>query len=68
VSFFIHPALYWIFALAVLLPALGVLVRRLHDAGYSAWWILIALIPLIGGLIQLYMLLQPSKMEGNSYA
>ncbi|HEY8985897.1 MAG TPA: DUF805 domain-containing protein, partial [Streptomyces sp.] len=37
-----------IYSLAVLLPSLGVSVRRLHDTGKSGWWILIALIPLAG--------------------
>ena len=34
--------LYYIFALAVLVPGLAVAVRRLHDTGRSGWWLLIA--------------------------
>ena len=37
-----------IFAIAMLLPSLGVLVRSLHDTNRSGWWILILLIPLVG--------------------
>lgn len=32
--------------LALLVPSLAVAVRRLHDANYSGWWLLLALIPL----------------------
>jgi len=31
-----------LYGLAVLLPALGVSVRRLHDTGRSGWWLLLA--------------------------
>lgn len=40
-----------IYSLAVLLPSLAVAVRRLHDTGRSGWWLLIGLIPLIGGIV-----------------
>jgi uncharacterized membrane protein YhaH (DUF805 family) len=37
--------------LALFLPNLAVLVRRLHDTDHSGWWVLIGLIPLIGAII-----------------
>jgi uncharacterized membrane protein YhaH (DUF805 family) len=40
-----------LYGLVTLLPALGVEIRRLHDTNRSGWWILIALIPVIGGII-----------------
>jgi uncharacterized membrane protein YhaH (DUF805 family) len=36
---------------AVFLPGLAVGVRRLHDIGRSGWFLLIALIPIIGGIL-----------------
>jgi uncharacterized membrane protein YhaH (DUF805 family) len=42
-----------LFSLAVLLPGLGLAVRRLHDLDRSGWWLLLALIPLIGAIILL---------------
>lgn len=39
--------------LALLLPSLAVGVRRLHDTDRSGWWLLIALIPLIGAIVLL---------------
>lgn len=42
-----------IFGLFMFLPALAVSVRRLHDADFSGWWILITLIP--GGALVLFI-------------
>ncbi|MET7692266.1 DUF805 domain-containing protein [Streptomyces sp. NPDC005483] len=39
-----------IFYVAILLPSLAVLVRRLHDTGRSGWWVLFGLVPLAGGI------------------
>jgi uncharacterized membrane protein YhaH (DUF805 family) len=44
-------AIYPLFALAVLLPSLAVSFRRLHDLDRSAWWILLAFIPIVGVII-----------------
>lgn len=57
----IHPVLGGIFSLAVLLPTLGIGVRRMHDIGKSGWMILVNLIPLVGWLIYIILCLQPSK-------
>ena len=37
--------------LGLLLPSLGVAIRRLHDTDRSGWWLLIMLIPLIGVVV-----------------
>ena len=39
--------------LAMFLPSLAVGIRRLHDTDRSGWWLLIGLIPLIGGIVLL---------------
>jgi uncharacterized membrane protein YhaH (DUF805 family) len=51
---------YGLTALALLLPNLAVSVRRLHDTGRSGWWLLIALIPLIGAIVLLVFFVQGS--------
>jgi uncharacterized membrane protein YhaH (DUF805 family) len=56
-----------LFSLAVLLPGLAVGVRRLHDTDRSGWWLLIALIPLIGFLVLLYFLVQPGTAGPNRF-
>jgi uncharacterized membrane protein YhaH (DUF805 family) len=40
-----------LYLLAVLLPSLGVSVRRLHDTGRSGWWVLIGLVPFLGAIV-----------------
>ena len=50
--------------LALLLPSLGIAVRRLHDIGRSGWWLLIGFIPVvnfIGGIVLLVFYVLPSK-------
>lgn len=42
--------LLWV---ALIVPSLAVGIRRLHDTNRSGWWVLIALIPFIGGLVLL---------------
>ncbi len=58
---------YVIFALASFLPALAVLVRRLHDTGRSGWFYFIAFIPLVGPIILLVFLAGDSKPGENQY-
>jgi len=56
-----------IYGLAVLLPSLGVSVRRLHDTNRSGWWLLIVLIPVVGALVLLYFMVQDSQPGTNQY-
>lgn len=56
-----------LYSLAIFLPTLGVLIRRLHDSGRSGWWLLINLIPVIGFLVMLYFLVQDSQLGANEY-
>ncbi len=51
--FFGLAIIYW---LAVLVPGLAVCVRRLHDIDKSGWFILVSLIPAVGGIILLVLL------------
>lgn len=56
-----------VYSLAVLLPGLGVAVRRLHDTDRSGWWILIGLIPLVGAIILIVFLASEGKQQPNEY-
>ena len=56
-----------IFILFMLIPLLATSVRRLHDTDRSGWWLLIALIPLIGAIVILVFTLQDSKPGENQY-
>jgi uncharacterized membrane protein YhaH (DUF805 family) len=55
------PILYYLVALAFLVPNLAIGVRRLHDTGRSGWWILIGLIPFVGWIVLLVFYLMPSE-------
>ena len=56
-----------LYCLAALVPSIAVSVRRLHDTGKSAWWILIGLIPLVGGIIALVFMATPGNSGPNVY-
>lgn len=56
-----------IISLVLLLPGLGLAVRRLHDVGKSGWWLLIGLIPLIGAILLLVWFCTDSEPYTNRY-
>jgi len=62
-----YGPIYGLYALAMLIPALAVAVRRLHDVDKSGWMILIALIPIIGGIWLIVLLATDSNPEENQY-
>ena len=57
--------LIWI--LVTIVPALAVLVRRLHDTGKSGWWALIGFIPLAGAIVLLVFTVLNSDAGENKY-
>ena len=58
-----YGPLYGLYVLAMIIPGLALTVRRLHDVGKSGWMILIALIPLIGGIWILVLMVTDSIPE-----
>ena len=62
-----YGVLRGLFGLATVLPSITVAARRLHDVDKSGWWLLLALIPLIGGLVVLYFLVQPGTQGPNRF-
>ncbi len=56
-----------LFGLAILVPSLALCVRRLHDIGKSGWWVLISLVPAVGGIILLIFALMDSQPGENEY-
>jgi uncharacterized membrane protein YhaH (DUF805 family) len=56
-----------LFALAMIIPSIAVSVRRLHDTSRSGWWLLISLIPLIGGIVLLVFVCLDSTPGTNAY-
>lgn len=56
-----------ILSLGLLLPGLGLSVRRLHDIGKSGWWILLGLIPVVGAIVLIIWFARNSQMQDNQY-
>lgn len=56
-----------LYSLAVLLPSIGVGIRRLHDTNRSGWWLLIALVPLVGAIVLIVFLATDSLPGENQY-
>ena len=56
-----------IYNLAVLVPSLGLLFRRLHDIGKSGWWWLIGLVPFIGWIVIIVFCCLDSQPGENQY-
>ena len=63
----IVAVIYLLYCLGVFLPSLAVLVRRLHDTNRSGWWILISIVPFIGGLVLLIFSVIDSQPGDNIY-
>lgn len=60
-------ALGTIYSLALLIPGIAVAVRRLHDTSRSGWWLLLALIPIVGPIILLVFLATEGTPGENAY-
>ena len=56
-----------LYSLAVLVPSIAVSVRRLHDIGRSGWWLLVGVIPVVGGIVLLVFAVQDSQLGDNQY-
>jgi len=57
-------ALLWI---ATIVPSLAVGARRLHDTDRSGWWLLLALLPILGGLILLVFMIISGTRGPNRF-
>ena len=49
--------------LPLLLPAIAVSVRRLHDTGKSGWWLLLSLVPFISLILLIFYCLDSEPGE-----
>ena len=65
--FAFYGPLICLFELAILVPSLAVGARRLHDTDRSAWWLLIAFVPIIGGLVLLVFYVLEGTRGPNQY-
>jgi uncharacterized membrane protein YhaH (DUF805 family) len=56
-----------LYALAVVLPTIGVAIRRLHDTSRTGWWLLIGLIPIVGFIVLIVFYCIDSDPGDNQY-
>ena len=66
-GFAMFMMLFSVVLLIFYIPLLSQTIRRLHDIGYSGWFVLLGLIPYIGGFILLIMCVLPSQPHPNKY-
>jgi len=59
--------MYIAYGLATLVPNISVAVRRLHDINKSGWWMLIALIPILGSIWLLVLEVTEGDKGKNDY-
>jgi uncharacterized membrane protein YhaH (DUF805 family) len=56
-----------LYGLLLLLPSLGVEIRRLHDTNKTGWWILIAFIPIVGAIVLIVFFASAGTPGPNKY-
>ncbi len=66
-SYILPYALLALYGLATFVPGLALLIRRFHDGGFSAWFILLGLIPFAGSIAFLVFALMPSNPAGARF-
>ena len=59
--------LFIVYSMALIVPGLAVVVRRLHDVGKSGWMYFVVLIPVIGIFWLLILLASDSEQGDNQY-
>ncbi|MHA3682923.1 DUF805 domain-containing protein [Leucobacter sp. HY1908] len=67
VMLLISGILFFGFSLAILLPALGLAWRRLHDGNFAGPMYFLSFIPYVGSLIMIVFMILPSKPEGRRF-
>ena len=63
----LFSVLYVIYGLGVLLPEIGVAIRRLQDTDKSGWFILLAFVPIVGGIILIVLFCLEGTPGPNRY-
>lgn len=68
ISYFIGVSVIsTIYAILIIIPGLSMGFRRMHDINKSGGWVFISLVPIVGFIIELVLLCQPSVDEDNKY-
>jgi len=62
-----YGVFYGLYTMAMIIPGIAVMVRRLHDVGKSGWMYFIIFIPIIGVIWLLVLLVTDSYSGENQY-
>jgi len=62
----IVTSIAFLYLFAIILPSVSMNVRRLRDAGFSPFLMLLALVPYIGGIVITVLLCFPTKSSSGS--
>ena len=57
----------FVLSIGFIIPGVAVVVRRLHDVGWSGWPILLALVPFVGIPVVLILMALPGKTVSNRF-
>jgi uncharacterized membrane protein YhaH (DUF805 family) len=60
-------SLPFLYILAMTIPSLSSLIRRLHDTNHSGWWLLISVLPVVGPFILLAATVTDSDPGENRF-
>lgn len=63
----LYYVLSGIVAVALLIPNICVMIRRLHDTGRGGGWICISLIPIVGAIWLLVLMILPGEQQSNRF-
>lgn len=66
-AFFVAFGFCGLYFLAILIPYLALVVRRLHDIGKSGWFYFIRFVPFIGGIWILVLMCTEGNFGLNNY-
>ncbi|WP_087016240.1 DUF805 domain-containing protein [Thaumasiovibrio subtropicus] len=56
-----------VYILGTLIPNIALTVRRLHDTGRSAWWLLITFVPFIGSIVFIVFMCLEGQDKDNDW-
>jgi uncharacterized membrane protein YhaH (DUF805 family) len=56
-----------LFGVAIILPSLALYVRRLHDVGWSGWWVLLFLVPFVSTVMFFVLGIKDSEVGDNRF-
>jgi uncharacterized membrane protein YhaH (DUF805 family) len=64
---YIFSIISTIYSLLIFIPSLAVFLRRLHDSGYSGWYLFLILVPFLGWIWLLVLLCLESEPGQNKW-